>query len=490
METIHLKTVDPVSQELLRSAAQRGIELPWERHEKLQPQDGFLRLGLSCPFGCMQGPCRIDPFGRGAQEGICGLGGDEMTAGMLLRLCLQGTMEAFGAAPASDGVPEIRFSAALGKMVSSILSQNGQPDLSTDEMVKGGTLLGRSSSTYQELVVQAFRLSLLTLGLLEQGDEKLSSGPMQCSAGYTTMAAPSVRIGFSGQPSTELVQGLEQECTKDPDAPVMLISLGDWIPLKDEFMPIACTTGESELLLSSGAIHLLVAGAGTDPGLINLCKELDIPVVGSTDTMEPENILRRGREVYSTLSQASLFADTSSAAEGQILMSSGHMAQMIDGEGGIALVGGADSVQMSLGQLPVELATALCDKGLQVAGWGDAALWMIKNGLMSGEQTKPLLALENSQGPLLAIRGLAETGQLDRLQGICFTGLKSCRDLAMSLGLAYLGCRVSVASPIPIQGSQAVSDTLAEMVQANGGQLNHYDHLAQTNEIAEWFTHS
>ena len=47
METIHLKTVDPASQELLRSAAQRGIDLPWERYEKLQPQDGFLRLGLS-----------------------------------------------------------------------------------------------------------------------------------------------------------------------------------------------------------------------------------------------------------------------------------------------------------------------------------------------------------------------------------------------------------------------------------------------------------
>ncbi len=68
METIHLKTVDPISQKLLLSASQLGLELPWERFEKLQPQDGFLRLGLSCPFGCMQGPCRIDPFGRGPSK--------------------------------------------------------------------------------------------------------------------------------------------------------------------------------------------------------------------------------------------------------------------------------------------------------------------------------------------------------------------------------------------------------------------------------------
>jgi len=490
METIHLKTVDPASQDLLRSAAQRGIELPWERYEKLQPQDGFLRLGLSCPFGCMQGPCRIDPFGRGAQKGICGLGRDEMAAGMLLRLCLQGAIDALGSVPVSDGVPEVGFTATLGKMVSLALSENGQPDLSSDDIVKASTMLGRSPSTCRDLIVQAFRLSLLTLGYLEQDDEKISTGSKKCSAGFGNLAAPSVRIGFSGHPSPGLVQELVQESKKDPDAPVVLVSLGDWIPLEDEFMPLACTSGESELLLSSGAIHLLVAGAGTDPGLIDLCRQFDIPVVGGIDIVEPENIVQRGREVYSTLSQVGLFADTSPAAEGQVLLSSKNMAQAVDGEGKVALVGGADSVQMSLGQLPVELAIALCDKGLQVAGWGDAALWMIKKGLMSGEQKKPLLVLENSQGPLLAVKGLAETGQLDRLQGICFTGLKSCRDLAMGLGLAYLGCRVTVASPIPVQGSQTVSDTMVEIVQANGGRLNHYDHLAQTKEILEWFRNS
>ena len=93
METIHFKTVDPVSQDLLRNASQKGIGLNWERYEKQQPQDGFLRLGLSCPYGCMQGPCRIDPYGRGPQSGICGLDRDGMVAAFLLRLSLQGALE-------------------------------------------------------------------------------------------------------------------------------------------------------------------------------------------------------------------------------------------------------------------------------------------------------------------------------------------------------------------------------------------------------------
>ncbi len=43
METIHFKTVDPVSQDLLRDASQKGIGLNWERYEKQQPQDGFCK---------------------------------------------------------------------------------------------------------------------------------------------------------------------------------------------------------------------------------------------------------------------------------------------------------------------------------------------------------------------------------------------------------------------------------------------------------------
>lgn len=489
METIHLKTVDPVSQDLLRSAAQRGIELPWERYEKLQPQDGFLRLGLSCPFGCMQGPCRIDPFGRGAVKGICGLGRDEMVAGMLLRHCLQGAMEALGSAATPDGVPEMQFSTALSTMVSSVLAKNGQTDLSAEDIFKGSVMLGRSSSTCEELIVQAFRLSLLTLGFLEQGDVSASAGTKTCSAGYSTVAGYPVRIGFSGQLSTELIEALEQESTQDSNAPVALVSLGEWIALKDRFMPILCTSGESELVVSSGAIHLLVAGEETDPGLIELCRNLNVPVVMAAGVSEPASIVQRARGVYSTLSQADIFTDATPAGVAEVLMSSENIEPIVSGtKDNVALVGGADSVQMSLGQLPVELATALRDKGVQVAGWGDAALWMIKNGLMAEGEKAPLVTLENRQGPLLAVKGLIEAGEFDRLQGICFTGLKSCRDLSMALGLAYLGCRVNVGPPIPIHGSQPVMDTLAEMIQANGGQLSHSDRPAQTREIVEWFT--
>ena len=168
MESIHLKTVDPISQKLLLSASQLGLELSWERLEKLQPQDGFLRLGLSCPFGCMQGPCRIDPFGRGPQNGVCGLAKDEMAAGLLLRLCLQGTMDAMAGVSSEDDTPAIEFSPAMRALVDKALSSDDQQDLSLDDIIKSNLLLNRPSSTYKTLLSQALRLCLLTLGFQEQ----------------------------------------------------------------------------------------------------------------------------------------------------------------------------------------------------------------------------------------------------------------------------------------------------------------------------------
>lgn len=490
METIHLKTVDPISQELLRSASQQGVELPWERFEKLQPQDGFLRLGLSCPFGCMQGPCRIDPFGRGPGKGVCGLAADEMVAGLLLRLCLQGTMEAMAAVQPVDGIPALHFSSTLGEMVNQALSSNDQPVLSLDDIFRSNVLLHRPSASYQALLTQALRLSLLTLGFQEQRGSAATADSLPCTIGYATLANQSIRIGVSGQPSAEFVAALGNEMKKDSAPAAQLIALGEWIELEERFLPIGCTSGESELLLSSGVIHLLVAGPATDAGMLELCEKMNIPVVAAGNVADAGEIVQRAKRSLESRSQLDLFTDAPPVPESQVLMSGKNMAGCSgqDDSGNIALIGGSDTPYLSLGNLPVELAAALSGSGLQLGGWGDAALWVLKAGSSSEEQPLRFQTLDNRQGPLLAVKALAGAGKLDRLQGICFTGMKSCQELSSALGLAYLGCQVSVATPIPIQGSQAVIDTLSEMFGQSGGQLRHFDHPAQTRELSEWFT--
>lgn len=89
------RSIDPVSRTMLRKAENEGIETAWDRYEKQLPQCSFGQLGICCR-NCNMGPCRIDPFGEGADKGICGATADIIVARNLLR------MIAAGAAAHSD----------------------------------------------------------------------------------------------------------------------------------------------------------------------------------------------------------------------------------------------------------------------------------------------------------------------------------------------------------------------------------------------------
>ncbi len=490
MESIHLKTIDPLSQELIRLASRQGVELSWDRFEKLQPQDGFLRLGLSCPFGCLHGPCRIDPFGRGPEKGVCGLEKDEMAAGMLLRLCVQGALETLGASLPAGSDDKVSFSAPLGDMINEVLSNDSQAALSYADIVQATALLHRPSASCDDLLLQALRLCLLTLGFQEQGGVSGVVGPLPVSIGYGALAGQSICIGLSGQPSSVLIDKIVKAKGEDDVTPRTIVSLGDWNQLHDSFVDIVCTTGESELLVSSGAVHLLVAGPGTDPGLIQLCEKMNTPVVADTGDVEIDSLWQRARNSYQSRSQEELFAAAPIMRECPVMMSAEDVGSEVGlaDNGAIALIGGLDNPQLSLGSLPTTLASELLDKQFQLAGWGDAALWVLKAGCSSQGEPMPILTLENRQGPLHVVKALKSAGQLDRLQGICFTGLNSCGELAAAIGLAYLGCRVCVATPIPVHGSPVVVEALADMITENGGQLLHLDRPAQPGELVQWFT--
>jgi carbon-monoxide dehydrogenase catalytic subunit len=78
------KSIDSASQIMLRKAEEENIETSWDRYEKQLPQCSFGQLGVCCR-NCNMGPCRIDPFGEGAEKGVCGATADIIVARNLLR---------------------------------------------------------------------------------------------------------------------------------------------------------------------------------------------------------------------------------------------------------------------------------------------------------------------------------------------------------------------------------------------------------------------
>lgn len=74
----------------LETAAREGVTTIWDRYEAQLPQCNFGSLGVCCRM-CLQGPCRIDPFGEGATKGICGATADTIVARNLARFIAGGT---------------------------------------------------------------------------------------------------------------------------------------------------------------------------------------------------------------------------------------------------------------------------------------------------------------------------------------------------------------------------------------------------------------
>ncbi|MGA1874179.1 MAG: anaerobic carbon-monoxide dehydrogenase catalytic subunit [bacterium] len=105
------KSIDKASLRIIQKASMEGIELVWDRLEAQKPLCDFGQLGLCCR-NCNQGPCRIDPFGDGAQKGVGGAMADTIVARNLLRAI------AAGAAAHSDHGRDMAYTlyhAASGK---------------------------------------------------------------------------------------------------------------------------------------------------------------------------------------------------------------------------------------------------------------------------------------------------------------------------------------------------------------------------------------
>ena len=82
-------SIDPASQQAM-SQASGDFEFAWDRFQAMQPQCGFGQLGVCCRI-CSMGPCRIDPFGKGPQRGVCGATADIIAARNLVRMIAAGS---------------------------------------------------------------------------------------------------------------------------------------------------------------------------------------------------------------------------------------------------------------------------------------------------------------------------------------------------------------------------------------------------------------
>ncbi|GAB4347517.1 MAG: anaerobic carbon-monoxide dehydrogenase catalytic subunit [Candidatus Abyssubacteria bacterium] len=83
------KSVDKATLEMMEKAKCENICTAFERSDQQDPRCGFGELGVCCQQ-CYMGPCRVDPFGKGAQYGACGIDVDGIVARNIARATCSG----------------------------------------------------------------------------------------------------------------------------------------------------------------------------------------------------------------------------------------------------------------------------------------------------------------------------------------------------------------------------------------------------------------
>jgi hypothetical protein len=262
-----------------------------------------------------------------------------------------------------------------------------------------------------------------------------------------------------------------------------VVSLGSWIGGK-ALLPMACTSAEAELVIASGAVDAVVWGPVAGAAVPALCAQLGIPAFAAAEAKAVVTAAVKAK----AKGEKFLKDDPAVVGAGEVISAETLAAELkADKKAHLAVIGGVDTLQSSLGWLPTELPPALAAAKCKVASWGDAALWMAKCGLAGGNPGVQARVLDGARGALDAIDAAVSAGGLSKLRGIAFTGLGGSRDLASALGAAALGARVCVAVPLPLWGSSGTRDALAAAVTSCGGSFTHFDHPATADEVRAWF---
>lgn len=271
------RSIDPAALDLIKKAANEGIETVWDRYEAQQPQCGFGSLGVCCRH-CIQGPCRIDPFGQGPSKGICGATADVIVARNLLRQVAAGS--AAHVDHAYDAVEALEF-AAQGKIDYPI----------TDERKLRAIAAGLGlDSTEQD--VNALALEVVRVAYEDMGNH--SRKPMQ----WVTAHAPKQRLAvweslgiLPRNPDREIREALHQTTMGMDADPVNLILATAKQGLVDGYAGLKLATDMQDILFGTPAPVVTEANLGVlKEDYVNLIVHGHVPLLSEKIVQWAKNL--------------------------------------------------------------------------------------------------------------------------------------------------------------------------------------------------------
>lgn len=318
MATIRRKTIEKNAAEFLSYARVCGVDLSWNNYERMLPQDGFARLGLSCS-DCLMGPCRINPFDRNECKTVCGLDKNDLAYRSLMRL--------IGAQPCNTA-----------NYVGSIIN------------------------ACKEICDVPF---------------KSSSG---CApTGLGNLQEDMINICFESVP-WDLVIPVEKAGAEAAELAASVGAKGFKFTVVGACCPVRSTLagyGDIEFAVLTGLLDGYVLGRKAVGLGKNAAARYHTAVI--CDCMDPQEILKKAAEAYANRNKALIRPDSSLVKVPVTGLA--DLAEEAKKYDKIVVFGGGANIKRTVGELTVNLVKALSEKGIGCFTFDGAAVTVGKTGL-------------------------------------------------------------------------------------------------------------
>lgn len=370
MYTVQKKSGYEEAKPLLIQAFRDRHSLTWDRYDAMQPQDGFGRLGISCTE-CLDGPCRVNPFGDDGQETICGRDREDLVANFMLQKIYAGT-EAMASLAASFGAD---------KAASACRCRSA-----ADRMLGAADVAEELSALAPRIIESMRALS---------GARPAVSAPYAVSVGFGVAADDTANIAVHGNVAPRLIKQLRDKAGKSV-AVIGLCGAEGYYG-----MPVLANYGSQELALINGAIDLIILG-GQDvmPSFKRLASRLGIPMLRACaldaadgvqkalDAAEAQRRTRSGSRKKSSNTPKTLRTGYTAANSGA-LFESMQKACAAGSIRGFAYLGGSGTISHTQDSDLVAQAAALLQEGYVLATSGGVGTALARAGMCSPDFAIP-----------------------------------------------------------------------------------------------------
>ncbi|HWQ72036.1 MAG TPA: hypothetical protein VN370_06930 [Desulfitobacteriaceae bacterium] len=490
MRKVRRKTTDPSARTYFLKAKKEGLELSWNRLEKMMPQDGFGLLGLSCQE-CFQGPCRLNPFRPEETATVCGFNRDDLVFNGLFRQVSQ-----VSRLTETTYVLLKRLAQKLsaGEVDQKTLSAKANSWLITDdphdcgnwlkkawEITAPPALPGRKSAAdrLSSLFAAAGRyVSLLKFNtdLLELLNR--TSETAERKIGLSNLDGNCVNICFDGV--SPAVLDLAEEVAGELGAYNLLLA-GDF-SLNHDYNVVS-NQGTTEFALLSGMVDLFLAGRESISKGRNFTgnyQTIFAECSAAATKDELKELFRQAAESLKIRKKNSVITDSEPAA-----VNIGYTFDPADLEKtaekgiikGLCIIAGGSNVKVTTDETAVRLVEALSARNILCLSYGNTAVTLGRYGcLAKGEQKAGFTGIPPSgpaNNPLAYCLGgeLAVPAAVELVQAISrlkvmavFPEMTEASDLQAALALANAGAKVFTGIKLPLDGSELISRELGEVI--------------------------